>query len=472
MRTRMGSTLVGFAFGMFVAGFTTLGANATDANGSVTHYVPELLPSGGDDTAQLQAALASCVDPLTACHIRLGEGVFNTDVLLVSGFNGKISGHGKDLTTIRAIPKTRNGPLPFDEEPTLESPYPVLLHFADNSKVAISNLTVDVPAGTTTDPYTQVVFPDWITTNALIAAIVVDGDGEAALDVQHVKVIGADDNTAPNFSTITAAVVFRGNVRVSLESDRSEKLTYGRFTASDNEIVRTGVGFWLADADNVDAAAVTNNVNARTYGVLTEDLGASRFSVVLNDIAAELEGVLLTRSRRPSEYPTDYSVGLNRIQVNEFGLAPFEIVGPSYDGIGVYDWAELPETINFNASIWANEIRVGKTTFAGLSVFSQGTGVIEMIGNCIWGEPAIDASIVVDASRGTLVAHNDLSNNAKELLDVRLGLDSRDVRVYEKYDTVLDEGTNNTVVGKLVPPPAAPVEALSVSVGRHRPRHP
>ncbi len=472
MRTRRGSTLVGFAYGMFVGGVITFGANATDADGSVASYAPELLPSGGDDTAQLQAALAGCVDPFTACDIRLGEGVFNTDVLLVSGFNGRISGHGRDLTTIRAIPKTRNGPLPFDEEPTLESPYPVLLHFADNSKVAISNLTIDVPLGTTTDPYTQEVFPDFITTNALIAAVVVDGDGEATLDVQHVKVVGADDNTAPNFSTITAAVIFRGEVRISAESDRSRKLTYGRLTASDNEFFHTGVGLWAADADNVDAAVVTNHLDVRTYGILTEDLGASRFSALLNHIAAGLEGVLLSQNKRPSELPTDYSIGLNRVHVNEFGTAPFDIVGPSYDGIGVYDWSEQAETFNVNASIWANEIQVGVTTFAGIGIFSEGIGNVEVIGNCIWGQAAIDASVVVDQSRGTLVAHNDLNNNPKKLIDVRLGLDSRDVRVYEKYDTVVDEGTNNTVVGKLVPPPPAPVDAQSVSAGSRRTRHP
>ena len=112
----------------------------------------ELLPGPyGDDTRQLQAALSRCTNPRSPCDLRLGAGVFYTDVLLAEGFHGlpihgARAGVGHIIRPLadRAL---RSSPAPFTVEPTLAQPYPVLLHFARNSKVSISSSRWSFPPG-------------------------------------------------------------------------------------------------------------------------------------------------------------------------------------------------------------------------------------------------------------------------------------------------------------------------------------
>ena len=403
----------------------------------------ELNPSGGDDTQLLQDALRECANVPSPCNLRLGAGVFQTDVLLVEGFNGSITGHGQGRTILRALPELRSGERPFDDEPTLEAPYPVLLHFYGNSHVSISKLTIEVPEGTTVAPYGHFSFPGAGIENALIAAITVAGHREAKLVLKDVTIAGADVVDAPNFSTLTSAVQFGGEIRNGEGNDRTLKLQRGRFSARNLELQRTGTGIWLQDAEDTHALIVGNELDVRTYGILATDVGSSTVDILLNSIRAGLEGVLLSRDTRPSEAPTDYMVALNRIRVNVDETAPS--VGPSYDGVGVFDWSGAPETLNFDADIWANEVILGPNVIAGFGVDSDGPGEIRLVGNRVGGEPPLDSSIRVDLSRGTHIVRNELDQNDPALVDVHLSATTHEARVVEPGDNVLDEGDDNEV---------------------------
>jgi hypothetical protein len=81
----------------------------------------------------------------------------------------------------------------------------------------------------------------------------------------------------------------------------------------------------------------------------------------------------------------------------------------------------------------------------GISVSGDGEGDIRVIGNRIYGAP-IDAGIFVDLSRGTFVARNDLDAVAAGVADIHLTATTRECRVYEPNDTVVDEGTGNHVI--------------------------
>ena len=271
----------------------------------------------------------------------------------------------------------------------------MLLHFYGNSRVSISKLTVEVPEGTTVAPYTVLGFPDGIIENALIAAISVAGDRNAELALEDVTIIGADVEDAPNFSTVTSAVQFGGEIRDAEDNDRTRKLQSGSFKARDVVVRRTGVGIWLQDAEKSDVLIADNELDVRTYGILTSDVGSSTVDIMLNDIRTELEGVLLSQNTRPSDSPTDYTVALNRIRVNVDGTAA-PVLGPSYDGVGVYDWSGMPETVNFNADIWANEAILGPNVGLGFAIDSDGPGEIRLIGNRITGEPPLDSGIRVE----------------------------------------------------------------------------
>jgi len=63
-----------------------------------------LAPSGGDDTALLQAALDRCSGAGLHCKVDLCAGVFETGILRVGDFRGRLRGAGARATTLRALP--------------------------------------------------------------------------------------------------------------------------------------------------------------------------------------------------------------------------------------------------------------------------------------------------------------------------------------------------------------------------------
>jgi hypothetical protein len=414
----------------------------------------ELSPSGSeDDTAQLQAALSQCTNARKPCDVRLGSGVFYTDVLLVKGFHGAITGHGQGKTIIRPLAHRalRSTPLPFFAEPTLDQPYPVLLHFANGGRVTISKLTLEFPSSMTVMPYDfYLIGPYGVgITDSLLAAILVDGERSAELLMRKVTIIGSD-NKSYYGSNLFNAVRFEGQLRFSAGSDLTRKLQHGRFVAYDNFVERTGNGFSVEDTNDIVGLAVSNEVDARVYALILTNLSGSKFGALRNTIRAELEGIFVAQTpERPPQTQSDYLLAQNIINVNENNNALDPAGG--YDGIGVFDFAayETPprrETFLANVTIWDNDITVADNiVLNGISVSGDGEGDIRVIGNRIYGAP-IDAGIFVDLSRGTVVARNDLDAVAAGVADIHLTATTRECRVYEPNDTVLDEGTGNQVI--------------------------
>lgn len=263
-------------------------------------YSQELFPNpGGDDTAQLQAALSDCTNARNPCNIRLAAGVFHTDVLLAEGFHGTITGRGQDRTTIRPVTDRplRSTPLPFVDEPTLAQPYPVLLHFAKNSKVSISRLTMEFPADMTVMPY-EVPYPGEagnVFTQSLAAAILVDGDRNCELTINRLTFIGVDNDTFDG-SNISSAVRFEGPTRYSGGVNQTRIMQGGRFIAHNNRIQRSGFGIQALDANRLDVLLAGNTIDARIYAISLSDLGASNVVAVRNNIDAELAGIAVLQS--------------------------------------------------------------------------------------------------------------------------------------------------------------------------------
>ncbi len=411
----------------------------------------ELRPSGtGDDTTQLQAALSSCTNASRPCELRLGAGVFYTDVLLVKGFNGAITGRGEGRTIIRPLAHRalRSTPTPFVSEPTLAQPYPVLLHFANNSKVAISRLSLEFPAEMTVTQY-EVPYRGYaglFFTTSLVAAILVDGDRDAELEMTRLTIIGADNDTYDG-SNIASAVRFEGQIRYNAGVNETRILQRGRLSAYDNRIQHSGYGIQAVDASHVDGVLAGNTMDVRIYGISMTDLGASKLAAVRNSIDAELEGIVVfqTPELAPAA-PSEYLIAHNRLRVNETGGAvDFDPTG-GYGGVGVYDFsAPVGETIRSDVTIWDNDVTVPENPVKdGIDVSGDGPGHITIVGNRIRGAP-YDSGIFIDLSRGTIIADNDLRGIDPPNRDVHLTATTRDCRVFEPHDSVSDQGTNNRV---------------------------
>ncbi len=407
------------------------------ARGAAIH----LAPNGIDDTAQLQAALDSCSGAEPRCRIVLAEGVFYTDVLLVHDFRGRIHGQGVGRTIVRPVQgrPLRSSDVVFLNDPTLEEPYPILMHFADGGDVHLADFTIDFPEDMEVEPY-DVGLP---VVDALLAAVMVDGTEEANLTVARLEINAREKppETSGFGSTLLNAVRFEGQIRLT-DPDDSGGLTTplgrGTFVAHDVSIRRTGLGFALRDALDVDARIVDNDVqDVRLMGIFLADLGDSDVRVARNFVSSEWYGVWILRGFRPPADPSSFEIERNEIRINEPGAAGF--IGP---GSGVLFDDFTPDGGIDDASVRHNDFKLGVPSFEAVFVLGDRGGV-RVAKNEISG--IADAGISVFSSQGTRTRHNDFSNLEPAIADVWLFSDTSECRVIEPGATVLDEGTDNEV---------------------------
>jgi len=112
-----------------------------ELKGSVTG--PEVImvaPSGGDDTENLVNAFAEAMSYGPGNEVRLGDGIFHTDLIEVRDFCGSLTGGGKGKTIITTIDD-----LSIDKTDNLNL-YPVLLKFVGGN-VTMSGMTITTPPG-------------------------------------------------------------------------------------------------------------------------------------------------------------------------------------------------------------------------------------------------------------------------------------------------------------------------------------
>jgi hypothetical protein len=190
--------------------------------------------------------------------------VFHTDVLLVHDFRGRIRGQGTGHTIVRPLAETplRSTDIPFLNDPTLEEPYPILLHFADGGDIELADFTLDFPQDMQVAPF-GVGEP---VQDVLLSGIMVDGSGTARLRVSRLEIVAAErpPETSSFGSTLLNAIRFEGQVRLVDPTDPLGALTKplagGEFMAHDTHIRRAGLGFALRDVTNVKAHIVNNDV--------------------------------------------------------------------------------------------------------------------------------------------------------------------------------------------------------------------
>jgi hypothetical protein len=401
--------------------------------------VLNLTPSGVDDTAQLQAALETCSGATSECKIVLSSGIFQTDVLLVQNFRGRITGQGAGQTVIRPVTDRplRSADHVFMNEPTLDEPYPVLLHFHDGGEIRLSDFTLEFPPSMEVEPY-DTGSPNVIE-DALLSAIMADGGKTTArLSVSGLEIIAAPrDELVPFGSNLLNAIRFEGQLLFSAPT----RLANGEFKADDTRIQGAGLGFALRDVDSVKATIVDNEVvNARLVAIFLTDMGDSQIKVTGNRVSCELVGVQIARGfglTTVSENPSRFHIAENDIVIDEFGTSLF---GPG-DGIAFLDVTGLGGIDS--VKITDNSILLGAEPFDGVFILGDQQNV-HVKKNKISGS-ALDAGISIWESTGTRTSHNQFDDLQAGLADVWLTDTTSDCIIKEPDATILDEGSNNDV---------------------------
>jgi parallel beta-helix repeat protein len=99
-------------------------------------------PSGGDDTAVVQAALDTCVAHGLGCTVQLAAGTYMTQQLFAGNFHGTFKGKGMDVSIIQALPLKGNPDNPgFLNPPSVTNPYPFLVTFLEGD-IVVSDMTI------------------------------------------------------------------------------------------------------------------------------------------------------------------------------------------------------------------------------------------------------------------------------------------------------------------------------------------
>ena len=101
-------------------------------------------PSGGNDTANIQAAFNAAVKAGPGSVVQLSAGHFYTNTIFVKGFNGTFRGAGQGKTFIDVVSGTSPlGPVTLDNSGNEVAPWPSLYCFVGGS-VCVSGMTAAI----------------------------------------------------------------------------------------------------------------------------------------------------------------------------------------------------------------------------------------------------------------------------------------------------------------------------------------
>jgi hypothetical protein len=417
-------------FSVFTFFVVIYSAKSTDAT------VINLTPNGFDDTIQLQNALGECSGATSPCKVILSEGIFYTDVLLVRDFRGRIMGQGAGQTIIRPVTDRplRCADEVFSSDPTLEEPYPILMHFADGGDISLSDFTLEFPPEMQVEPFSTSgpeIFED-----VLLSGIM--GDGTATnldLSLSGLEIIAAaNDEYLPFGSNLLNAIRFEGQFRPG----GMTPLHSGEFKANDTRIEGGGLGFALRDVNRVKVKIVDNQVlNSRLISVFLTDMGESDVKVQNNTMSSETVGIQIVRGFRPPSVPSDFVITNNNLVMNESGPSLFGLA----DGIV---FADLTTEAGIdNVLIRNNSVDLLMESFEGIYVFGDRSNV-KIKKNNISGS-SLFAGITIDGSNGTRASNDEFENLNAELADVWLTNTTSNCVIKEPGASILDEGTNNNV---------------------------
>jgi len=314
-----------------------------------------VMPSGGDDTANIQAAFDDAVAAGPGSVVELSSGQFYTNEIHVVGFNGSFVGDGESQTTVDVL-RGLDPDAPGVGEP------PILFWFLD-STVTVADLTIDITPFHPAEP--------WI--NALgdvstsVVAIWFEGT-QTESSVERVAVRGHQGNLDGLFN-IFAGIGAQGNF-AARDPSLSANLSVGGSTL---EHIAYAFNTWGLTDGEVDVSG--NRFDDCGVAIILEDAIDSVFTISRNRIRGSywwgivvLQGLWI-----PIPAESQYLISHNRIEENA-GIA---------DGIGLEDRSRLnsgPKALG--AVVQHNEISMD-TSFGGIYAIAVDGG--QLLNNIVSG---------------------------------------------------------------------------------------
>ncbi len=250
-----------------------------------------VLPSGGDDTATLQAAFDACSGHGPACTIQLGTGTFHTAQIVVHDFRGTFQGMGEAQTIIEALPDLPVGNF-VNEPASAENPWPSLFTFFDG-RYTIRHLTFVEPWETPLQEWE--VCDGCAPIHALFALVSVTGL-HAKVVADHVTMIGGPGDfsglagapilynvingifpqalvLAPGQTDFSGVSLFQVDFTLTNSAfyfidnpSAGENLVDSRYVARYNTLDTVEWGFWFTDVSNSVLEVSQNVIRNEIFG--------------------------------------------------------------------------------------------------------------------------------------------------------------------------------------------------------------
>ena len=394
-------------------------------------------PSGGDDTAALQAALDSCVAFGPGCTVQLTEGIFKSQQLVSYNFHGTLKGAGMNATVLEPfgiLTVTTDDPV-LSNPPSLDNPWPHFVTFVD-SHITISDLTLRVTEPEPTTPW--IIFDTEFTR---MAGVLLFTGSKADVVIERIMIEGAEDD-AGDVNTYNA---FYGNGNfpdaAGIETGVGTVLPLsGRFSVRDSIFRKVFYGtpfFNVVDSQ----IAVRNNLyeDIRFIGMDLMDVQGSSVDISHNTMTdVRFFGIELRQGEfLTPEISNSFLIYNNSIEVMD-GYA-----------IGLID---PQDTDTLQALISGNTLRISGDAVA---VLGSGGHRAVIMDNTVQGSGqhafklgvADDEEIPVPSTTGWVISGNDLSELSTSEVAVMLGEGSGNTTVIcSSSATVMDAGTGNTVL--------------------------
>jgi len=429
---------------------------AASPQAAASHTVYVAPPNGVDDTAAIQSALNTCASYGKNCTVQLAAGTYLTRQVIIHNFQGTFKGMGENVTTVQALFLPVNWP-----DPAVEACSPnftnclwaTLLTFIDGN-VTVSDLTININLVPATATYLQAGVPQEV----VYAPLELTGTHLMNATVQRIAVTGQPDPNNGWGVNIENGIHYSGEMARSATPGDYYFLT-GSYTVQNSYFNNTGVA--VSEDGFVTSALVTIGGSPQKVKVMENssnagiDLEASQksfFEASYNNSSGYWAGGWIVPYYWyyvPSG-PSQYWIHDNTLTATGLG-AP-----PDYwpDGFQIYDDTTTPW---IQAVVWNNTVQLQGTLSEGIGAYySKGTAIWN---NTISGTDQYDG-VGLWSSTGSSVIGNNLSNVTIDPTGLaKIYLDpytTKDFVLCSNFsDTVLNQGTNNVVIGCRQLDPAA-----------------
>ena len=371
-------------------------------------------PSGGDDTANIQAAFDDAIAAGPGSTVQLTPGQFYTNAILAENFYGTFLGAGMGLTKIDVLRGLDSG------APGVSSPYGPHLFTFVGGDAYISDLSFDITPYMPAEPWGA----GWYD---LLAPILIAGDINSR--IEDIKFTGHEGTALYNPDHPLFSVK-SFNVRVGVEYGGGLTTT-GRQIITKCDFDSLWLGITAFGLMNCELTIKSNSFKGGAIGIINAENDNSKLMISRNYIETTYFGGIWVLQPPPREAPSQWLITHNTIRVLSLDA----------DGIALMDYS----TKSLEAVVSHNTIILDDVNWGG--IWTEGLQDAFFSNNIIRGTGGY--GIACAFAYNNLLLGNNVQNVDPSLASIVLLWASECVIVGGSTKTnVLDiGGANNIIVG-------------------------